>query len=540
MTNTIRGRRLQHWAVRVDPLSGPPGLLWLRADDAWLLGLDPVTGERRVAQPLVPETPSHRYAVFEGPWPHVVVPREAPPRSKVVFGEGAAVIERGGQEIGRVALPAELRTFPFVRLGERAAWVISRPTRGKPAMRFAHLDLEGRRFGPVHELPFSTNDLAVTDQRFAAFDGPSGRAHVYEPQGSVGVLACSTSAAWGGVSLAGDEIAVVSHRRTSRGDVVAIAWATLRAGEAPALRYFALATQGATYATFVDGALAVHQYGDVTLVSRDALRAAPPGEVAFEIEDVPTAPPPPTSTAKVTYIGASTGVGLAESDVHGRLRFRCSADAPVAEGDVIALDVVERGVAERWHRLDAGKKALAEESRCLVAIPWADFADAIRDPHYVAMAEGLRAAPPVSVVPEDAGFCTAVRYGAYLSDPDVDDDTPIVDADALRTLEGRLERSGDLIDLVGDDEIDALAAELIALHPALRVGGAPSGLHLSLEFYTVEAPSDDDVAAFEAIAARLLEGGWGLNYEFEPPEDYAGCRVALDFQAIGTAKRALR
>lgn len=538
----VRARRPNHWVTRVDPLPGPDGWLWLRTDDARLLGLDPTSGERRVAQPVEPGA-KDRYAVFDGPWPHVVVARDAPPRPTVVVDddESALVIALAGRETARVPLPAELAHDGHVRLGERAAWVLAHPSRGKTLVRFARFDLATRRFGPVHGLDFATNDFATTDQRLAAFDGPSGRVHVYEEGAEVGVLACSTSQSWGGVALWGDAVAVVSHRRTAEpGNVVAVAWTELRAGQAPALRYFALRTEGATYVTFLsENLLAVHQYSDVTLVPVEALRAAPPGEVALEIEDLATTAPPPSSTAKVTYVGASTGIGLAQSEVHGRLRFKVSADAPVAEGDVVGIDVVEKGVIERWHRLDAGKKALPEESRCLRPVPWEAFADLVRDPHARAIAEALVAGPEVPPEPEGT-FCTSVRIGARLVDPAQDDDEPILDEEALRALDGQLERSGDLMSSLMDDELDTLDVELVALRPTLRTGGTPTGLHLAMEFHTTEAPSPEDVETLERIAERLLESSWGLNYELTPPPGYPGCYVSLDFEPLGTVTRAPR
>ena len=441
----LRARRPHHWAGSVRPIPGPDGLLWLITDDRRLLGLDPDSGERRVEQPSEPGA-DDRYELFSGCWPNVVRRRDAPPRPTVTIASGCVITTVDGRETGRATLPSSLPgQSAHARLAEGVAWILHHPTRGETRMRVASFDLESQTFGLLHELDFSTLALATVDRRIALFDEARGRVHVLDPERAVGVVQHVPSECWGSVALAGDEVAVVSHQRGARpGAAVAVGWTELRGEEAPALRRFALHTQGATSVTFVEGALAIHQYTDVTLITQSALRAAPTGELVLAIEDVATAPPP-------------------------------------------QLGVVPRGPD----------------------------------------------APPKP----DAPCCTAVRYGALLADPDGDDE-PIEDEDALRALDGTLERSGDLLDHLLDEELD-VESDLVALRPMLRFGGEPSRLHLALEFYTRQLPTDADLACFEATAERLLDGSWGLNYEFDPPAAYHGCRVALDYARLGASVRDL-
>jgi hypothetical protein len=516
--------RPNHWVGNVRPLPGPDGLLWLLTERQWLLALDPVFGDRRIDQPAA----GGDYAVFTGGWPHVVRRRDARPLPTVAVARGRIVTSVDGRETGSVAIPKDLGKDPHARLGDRFAWLAHRPSRGKVPMRIACFDLEAQAFGPVHALDFETAQMSVAGSRLALFDEPTGRVHLYDRERLVRVVPHVPSASWGHVALDGDELAVVSHQQGSRpGAVVAVGWAQLGEGAEPAMRRFALHTQGATYVTFLEGFLAIHQYADVTLVARDALRAAPAGTLVLEIEDLATRPPAAAQTAKVTFVGATTGFGFVESEGLGRLRFQFEAEHPPALGDVVALDDVDAGVVRRWHAVGSGPRPLDPASRALEPAAWSDL-DSL-------LARNPAAGPSVPSIPTDAAWCTAVRVGAYLSDPDRDDE-PVDDVEAFRALDGTIERSGDLLDYLLDDERDA-APEIVALRPTLRFGGDPSRLHLALEFYTRRPPSEVEVAAFSRTAGRLLESGWGTNYEFDAPAGYAGCRVALDFQELGTATR---
>ena len=514
------------WAGSVTPLPGPGGLVWLLTGHGWLLGLDPVFGDRRVDQPAA----AGEYAVCSSGWPHVVRRRDAPPRPAVSIARGRIVTTVEGRQTGSATIPKDLGKDPQVRLGDGFAWVHHHPSRGKTPMRIACFDLESQAFGPVHGLDFASLTLAASGSRLALFEEPAGRVHVYDRERRVGVVTHVPSACWGAVALDGDQLAVVSHQQGSRpGAVAAVGWTELRDDAEPASRRFALHTQGATSVTFLDGWLAIHQYSDVTLVAREALVASPPGDLALEIEDLPTRPPPPAQTAKVAFVGGTTGLGFVESETLGRLRFRFDPEHPVAVGEVLALDDHEPGIVRAWHAVGSGPRPLDPDRRCLSPAPWSEFESLLR--------RAPEAAPRTPAVPADAAYCTAVRVGAQLVDPDRDD-APVDDVDVLRALDGTLERSGDLLDHLADDERDA-RSELVALRPALRFGGEPARLHLALEFYTRGAPGDEDVAGFARTAERFLESGWGLNYEFDPPAGHQGCRIALDFEILGTSTRAL-
>lgn len=355
------------------PSPGPDGLLWLLTQGGSLLGLDPVLGDRRVDQPKA----AGEYEVFGG-WPGLVRRRDAVPRVivSVSAARGRAVTAIDGRKIGSAALPKDLGKAAAVQLGDGVAWLYQRhhPSRGTPSTRFASFDLEAQAFGPVHSLASVITEFAASGRRLALFDEAAGRAHVYEHD----ALLCSVqlvSARWGCVALEGDEIALVSHQRGSRpGAVASVGWAALRRSADPIpIRRFTLHTQGATYVTFVGSLLAIHQYSDVTLVAREALHAARDVELTLEIEDLATPAPRAAHTARVAYVGATTGFGFVESDTLGRLRFQFDVEHPPAAGDMIALDDVEAGAVRKWHPFGCGPRPLDPASRCLSPAPSSDF-----------------------------------------------------------------------------------------------------------------------------------------------------------------------
>ncbi|MBX3274260.1 MAG: hypothetical protein KF729_28595 [Sandaracinaceae bacterium] len=524
MPKVLRARRVNHWASSVRPLHGPRGLLWLEADGR-LLGLDAASGERRVEQSLRPG-PSDPYGVSTERWPYLVHAASAPPVVAKLTA-GAVAVARGHVEVARAPLPDGFAETSRLAQDDRSAWLVHAPSRGPERTRVARFDLETHRFGATHELGFAADEIAVGGGRLAAFDARRGQVHVLGPSGLVGVVTHTPSAMWGGVALDGDQLAVVAHQPSAQpGAVAAVGWAEVREGETPAVRQFAVQTQGASAVTFVDGALALHQYGDVTLIALGDLRAAPPGELRLAIEDVPAPPPGGAETARVTFFGATTGFGFVESARHGRLRFQADAEHPVAVGDEIVLDAVEGAAVQRWHRSNAGAAPLALDSRCFVPVVWSDFVERVRAP-------AAPAAP--APVPSEAAYCTSVWYGAELQDPEAEE-APITDHDALRALDGTLERSEELIDYLDDEGDDA---GLVSVRPTLRFVEGAGALRLAVELYTRRLPSDAELARFEGAVERLLDSAWGLNHEFEPPAGYHGCVVALTYEPFGVTVRSL-
>ncbi|MCB9597778.1 MAG: hypothetical protein H6719_33985, partial [Sandaracinaceae bacterium] len=140
--SVLHGRRLNHWALSVRPLHGPPGLLWLSADDK-LLGLDPVSGARRIEQPLKPAS-GDRYAVATDRWPQRVREVGAPPSLGATLVDGAVRVARGDEEVARVSVPTGFGSTSHLKVDDDVAWLFHEPSRGAVKMRIARLDLESR------------------------------------------------------------------------------------------------------------------------------------------------------------------------------------------------------------------------------------------------------------------------------------------------------------------------------------------------------------------------------------------------------------
>lgn len=530
---TISARRPNTWATQVRPLHGPAGTLWLEGDGK-LLGLDPRTGARTVDQPF-DAGPDDAFVVSRQLWPYRVQPRTATPLPTASVHENELVVTVGGSET-RAALPKGFNRNSFVKLDAHAAWLTHDPSRGPVKMRVARFDFASRTFGPVHELPLATYTMALDGGRIALMHERVGRVVVLGAEGESWEVTHVPSAKWGHVALRGDWVAVIAHQNRAEGPGSLAGVGVGKLGDG-ALRRFALRTQGATNVTFVDGALAVHQYTDVTLVELDELDAMPAGaELELAIEDIATPPPTGAGDAggervKVLFFGASTGFGFVESATHGRLRFQGDGGAPISKGDEIVIDALDRQSIARWHRPGAGPRALDEKHRCLEPMPWGELESRIED---------VRVAPdagPPALPAPDAAYRHSVWYGAELLDPD-DDEEPVLEPDALRALDGVLEVTGDLLDHLFDEELDR-DVEIVALRPTLRYVEPDGVLRLAFEFYTQQLPSQRDLASFAQTAERLLDSGWGMNYEFEPPREFQGCRVALDYVAHGVTTSTL-
>jgi hypothetical protein len=283
-------------------------------------------------------------------------------------------------------------------------------------------------------------------------------------------------------------------------------------------RTFGLSAQGATYVLFTEQDLIVYQYCDVLVVPRSNLASASGEALELSIDDVATPPPAPRTTARVSTVLASSGVGFVTLDNGQRKRLAQHGGPRVTVGETIVVDGEEDLTISYWHRLGQEPQPLAPGKRCFQAVPSDDIAKPVGTARTPAMD-----VPPIAIDPV-AAFCTSIDYEASLIDGDTEED--IHEVDALRALAGRRERSGDVLPLLFDREI-APHVRLVAVIPVLRFDESRADLRFSFEFYSNTEPSAEDRSQMIAVAQRLVEGGWGSGYEFDPPEDFDGCHVSI-------------
>jgi len=539
-------RRFEHWLGSVDPLVGPPvgsrSVLWLvdRKENR-LVGLDRETGVR-----IVDEHP-----VGGSAGEHVVVENRARRRSDrdatfVLDQErnvlvGTANANANAPARREIALPAGFSAAPWrtsLRHVDGDVWLVDHPSRGKVKTRLARL-AEGRDgFEPTIELDVQASELAFAGDLVAVHEGERSVVSVRRHGSVVHEVPVPRGIGWFSMSARGEDLAFCAHlaKNVDGSVVVAVTRASLADGSGR--RTFGLTTQGATSVLLTAEDLLVHQYGDVLLLSRASL-AARESEVGDSeageiwIEDVATPPPTqagPQRTARVSMMGESTGIGFAILDAGGQRKRLASGGGPkVAVGETILVDSDDDQVIARWHRVVQAPQTMASSKRCFRAMAWSDLAPRL---------EAARSAPraPSGDAGGDAGggtatvadpvaaFCTSVDFDASLVDGDTEED--ILDEGTLRTLEGRREASGDVRELLFDDEIDS-RVKVVAIIPVLRFDATRKELRFSFDFRSNAEPTADDRARMTAFALRLHDGGWGANYEFELPDDIAGCHVFI-------------